>query len=152
MHRPANSPDEYLALAPAGHQPALRNLRNTIVQHLPPGFVESMSYGTIGYVVPHSLFPPGYHCDPTLPLPFINLASQQHFIALYHLGLYADPQLRDWFVAEYAHHATARLDMGKSCIRFRKPDQIPYKLIAQLCQKVSAATYVARYRASRAKK
>ena len=152
MQRQAESPDEYLTLAPPGHQPALRTLRQTIVQHLPPGFVETMSYGMIGYVVPHSLFPPGYHCAPSLPLPFINVAWQKHFLALYYLGLYADPQLREWFRAEYARHATTRLDMGKSCIRFKKPDQIPYELIAELCQKISADEYIETYRASRPKK
>jgi hypothetical protein len=91
-----------------------------------------MSYGMIGYVVPHSLYPEGYHCTPELPLPFMSIASQKNFIAVYHMGIYADKNLFDWFTKEYPKFAKTKLDIGKGCIRFKKPDQIPYKLIGEL--------------------
>jgi len=99
----------------------------------------------IGYVVPHELYPPGYHCDPKLPLPFVNIASQKNFIARYHMGIYATPELHDWFVSEYPKHAKGKLDMGKSCIRFKKPDDIPFDLIGQLMRKVTVEDWVACY-------
>ena len=104
-----------------------------------------MNYGMIGYIVPHSTYPNGYHCNPKLPLPFINLASQKNFIALYHMGIYANPQLLDWFVAEYPKHSTQKLDMGKSCIRFKKMDQIPFDLIAELMQKITVNEWIKCY-------
>lgn len=104
-----------------------------------------MSYGMIGYVVPHSVYPAGYHCDPKLPLPFINLASQKNFIALYHMGLYADAELLEWFTAEYPRHSSTKLDMGKSCIRFKKPEAIPYALIGQLAKKMSTDDWIRLY-------
>ena len=101
-----------------------------------------MSYGMVGYVVPHSIFPRGYHCDPKLPLPFMSFASQKNFIALYHMGIYAKKELLDWFVAEYPKQCKTKLDMGKSCIRFKKPDQLPFALIAELCRKMSVEEWV----------
>ncbi len=99
----------------------------------------------IGYVVPHSIYPDGYHCLPELPLPFVNIASQKNFIALYHMGLYADPEILDWFVSEYPKHSERKLDMGKSCIRFKKPEQIPFDLIGELMQKISVDDWIAAY-------
>ncbi|MGB4398773.1 MAG: DUF1801 domain-containing protein, partial [Daejeonella sp.] len=93
----------------------MTRLRKVILDNLPPGFTEQMSYGMVGYVVPHSTYPAGYHCDPKLPLPFVNIASQKNFIALYHMGIYADPAILDWFTSEYPKHSSAKLDMGKSC-------------------------------------
>ncbi|MGV3527961.1 MAG: DUF1801 domain-containing protein [Flavisolibacter sp.] len=130
--------------APAQHE-ALGRLRDVITRHLPEGFEEVMSYGMIGYVVPHSIFPQGYHCNPTLPLPFINLAAQKNFIALYHMGLYADEKLMDWFTSEWAKTTNAKPDMGKSCIRFKKPEQIPFELIGKLCAKMSVKDWIDQY-------
>lgn len=96
----------------------------------------------IGYVVPHSLYPPGYHVNPTLPLPFINIASQKNYIAMYHMGLYANKQLLDWFVAEYPKHSPRKLDMGKSCIRFKNMETIPYDLIGELCTKMTIENWI----------
>jgi len=120
-------------------------LRATIKKNLPKGFKETMNYGMIGYVVPHSKYPGGYHVDPKLPLPFINIASQKNFIALYHSGIYADPKIHDWWVKEYPNHAKRKLDMGKSCVRFKKIDDIPYDLIGELCQKISMEDWIATY-------
>ena len=99
----------------------------------------------IGYVVPHSLYPPGYHCDPTLPLSFLSIASQKNFIAFYHMGIYADKELYDWFVAEYSKHCKAKLDMGKSCIRFKKPENIPYDLLGELVSKITPRQWIDLY-------
>jgi hypothetical protein len=104
-----------------------------------------MSYGMIGYVVPKSIYPSGYHCDTKLPLPFINLASQKNFIALYHMGIYADEKFLNWFVNEFPKHTKAKLDMGKSCIRFKKPEQIPFELIAELVSKISVQNWIDLY-------
>lgn len=131
----ANTPDEYIAQLAEKRQQAVSKLREIIKNNLPNGFEETLSYGMIGYVVPHSVYPAGYHCDPKLPLPFINIASQKNFVALYHMGIYANKNLFDWFVAEFPKHCTTKIDMGKSCIRFKKIDQIPYDLIAELVTK-----------------
>ncbi|MCB0790048.1 MAG: DUF1801 domain-containing protein, partial [Flavobacteriales bacterium] len=126
----------------------MKELRATIKKNLPKGFEETMSYGMIGYVVPHKLYPAGYHCDPKLPLPFMSIASQKNFVAVYHMGLYADKELMDWFVEEYPNHVTTKLDMGKSCIRFKKPERIPMELIGELCTKMSVTDWVALYERS----
>ena len=120
MSNKAASPQEYIAQLPEERRETMSHLRKTILENLPTGFEEQISYGMLGYVVPHSLYPEGYHCDPKLPLPFINLASQKNYIALYHSGIYAKKELLDWFVSEYPKHCTTKLDMGKSCIRFKK--------------------------------
>jgi Domain of unknown function (DU1801) len=124
---------------------AFEQLRETVVGNLPDGFEEAISYGMIGYVVPHRLYPAGYHCDPKLPLPFVAIAAQKNFIALYHMGIYAIPELLDWFVTEYPKHSKAKLDMGKSCVRFKKVDDIPLALIGALMQKITMETWVEVY-------
>ena len=109
------------------------------------GFSEEINYGMIGWVVPHSLYPEGYHCDPKLPLPFMSIASQKHFIAVYHIGVYANPKLLEWFISEYPKHCSTKLDMGKSCIRFKKIGNIPYNLIGELVTKMSANDWIMLY-------
>jgi hypothetical protein len=104
-----------------------------------------MSYGMIGYVVLHTTYPDGYHFNPKLPLPFVNIASQKNFIALYHTGIYVNPNLLEWFVAEYPKHSKQKLDMGKGCIRFKKMDQIPFKLIGELMQKITVEEWITYY-------
>jgi hypothetical protein len=136
---------EYLEKVPEDKRVAVTRLRNTVLQNLPKGFEECINYKMIGYIVPHTTYPAGYHCDPKLPLPFINIAAQKNFVALYHSGLYTDPELHDWFVAEYPKHSTTKHDMGKSCIRFKKWNNIPYELIAQLCQKMTVSDWVKLY-------
>jgi Domain of unknown function (DU1801) len=141
----AANPTEYLSHLPEERQQVMEDLRNVILDNLPEGFEEAMSYGMLGYVVPHSRYPDGYHCDPKQPLPFISLASQKNFVAIYHMGLYADPELLNWFTTEYGKHSKTKLDMGKSCIRFKKMDQIPLQLIGELAAKVTPAQWIARY-------
>lgn len=143
MRSSANSVEEYLESLPEERKPAMYKLRNLILEKLPKGFSEEISYGMIGYVVPHSLYPPGYHCDPKLPLPFLNLASQKNYIALYHSGIYADKKLMEWFVNEYKK--IGKPDMGKSCIRFKKIGEIPYELIGQLLTKIGPKQWIEVY-------
>lgn len=145
MQYNATSPEDYIAQLPEDRKAPMNKLRETILANLPAGFKEGMSYGMIGYVVPHSLYPAGYHCDPKLPLPFLSIASQKNFIAFYHMGIYADPELHDWFVAEYPKHVKTKLDMGKSCIRFKKPEQIPFGLLGELVSRMSAEKWIAIY-------
>ena len=142
MQSKATTPEQYLSELPEDRKEAMLKLRNAIKENLPQGFEEVISYGMLGYVVPHSIYPSGYHCDPKLPLPFINLASQKNFIALYHMGIYANKNLETWFVSEYPKHVKTKLDMGKSCIRFKKMDQIPFELIGELVRKISVEDWI----------
>lgn len=145
MQIKAENPIDYINQLPADRKEAITKLRKTILENLPKGFFETMSYGMIGFVVPHSVYPDGYHCDPKLPLPFISIASQKNFIALYHMGIYADKNLLDWFVSEYPKHSKTKLDMGKSCIRFKKTNEIPYQLIGELISKMSVKEWIETY-------
>lgn len=145
MKYSATTPDQYVAQLHDGHREGVRRLREIICAHLPPGFEETISYGMIGYVVPHSLYPAGYHCDPKQPLPFMNIASQKNFIAVYSSALYADPEIKRWFLEAYAKLGIGKPDMGKSCIRFKKPENIPFDLIGELCTKMTPQAWIARY-------
>ncbi|TAE57705.1 MAG: DUF1801 domain-containing protein [Bacteroidetes bacterium] len=145
MRIEAISPEAYLEKVPEDRKEALGHLRDLLCQNLPAGFEETISYSMITYVVPHSLYPAGYHCDVSQPLPFISIASQKNFIALYHMGLYAMPHVLAWFVEEYPKHSKRKLDMGKSCIRFKKPEDIPFALIAELATKITVADWVECY-------
>lgn len=141
----ASSPEDYIAQLPIERQAAVSKLRKIILQNLPNGFEEQMTYGMLGYVVPHSIYPSGYHCDPKMPLPFMNLASQKHYIAVYHMGIYSKKELLDWFKEEYSKTVRTKLDMGKSCLRFKKMDTIPYGLIGELCQKITVDQWIDYY-------
>jgi uncharacterized protein YdhG (YjbR/CyaY superfamily) len=136
---------DYIKEIPLDKKETFEELRNTIKNSIPKGFEEQMSYGMVGYVVPHALYPKGYHCDPKLPLPFVSIASQKNFIALYHMGIYANPALLKWFVDEYPKHSKGKLDMGKSCIRFKKTDDIPLKLIKELIKKMTTKEWIELY-------
>jgi uncharacterized protein YdhG (YjbR/CyaY superfamily) len=147
-----NTVDQYIEQLPPERKAVIEKLREVLKANLPSGITETMSYGMIGYVVPHSIYPKGYHCDVKQPLPFINLASQKNFIALYHMGIYADKKLLDWFLAEYPKHCKTKPDMGKSCIRFKKMDDIPYELIGQLASKMTVEGWIAMYESAFVKK
>lgn len=136
---------EYIAQVPEDRLEGINTLRETILKHLPAGFKECISYGMVGYVVPHSIYPSGYHCDPKLPLPFMSFANQKNFISFYHMGIYADPNLMEWFTSEFAKRSKAKLDMGKSCIRFKKVETIPFDLIGELVAKISVNDWIATY-------
>ena len=148
MQIKADTPEQYIDQLPDDRKQAISKLRKVILDNLPEGFEETINYGMIGYVVPHSIYPDGYHPDPKLPLPFINIASQKNFVAVYHMGIYADKKLMDWFVKEYPKHNKLKLDMGKSCIRFKKIDQIPYDLIGELVGKINSDEWINIYETS----
>ncbi len=152
MTSTATTPEQYIAEAPEDRREALQKLRKVINDNLPKGFKEGMGYGMIGYVVPHQIYPVGYHCTPDLPLPFMSFASQKNSINFYHMGIYANKELLDWFVAEYPKYSKKKLDMGKSCMRFKKTEDIPYALIGELVQKVSVNDWIATYEAAFKKK
>lgn len=135
MKATGNTVDEILKNVPAERMASFNELHNFIVKNLPKGFEAAISYGGLGYVIPHTLYPAGYHCKPSEPLPFAGLASQKNSINFYHMGIYADPELMKWFVSEFPKHSKQKLDMGKSCIRFKKFDDIPYQLIGELMKK-----------------
>lgn len=141
----SNSIEDYISKIPEERQDAFKKLFETINVNLPKGFEDTSNYGMIGWVVPLETYPAGYHCAVNTPLPFINLASQKNFIALYHMGLYSRPELLDWFVAEYPKHSKKKLDMGKSCVRFKKPEDIPFELIAELSQKMTVEDWIGIY-------
>jgi len=144
--------EQFIAQLPEERQQPIAQLVATITKHLPQGFEVTADNGFINFVVPHSLYPKGYHCKPQQPLPFVALASQKNFISLYHMGIYADKALLDWFVADYPNHSTAKLDMGKSCIRFKKTTNIPFDLIGTLMEKMNPQQWIALYEESFIKK
>ena len=148
MQSKATTVEQYLLELPEERKEAMHKLRNTILENLPKGFKEEIAYGMIGYVVPHEIYPAGYHCDSKMSLPFMSIASQKNFVALYHMGIYADANLLDWFVGEYPKHCKSKLDMGKSCIRFKKMNDIPFELIAELSKKTSVKEWITRYEAT----
>jgi uncharacterized protein YdhG (YjbR/CyaY superfamily) len=145
MRIEAKTPEEYIAQLPEERQQVMQKLREVIQANLPAQFEEAMSYGFIGYVVPHSVYPGGYHCKPSEPLPFMSIAAQKNFIAVYHMGIYASPELMEWFTAEYPKHVKTKLDMGKSCIRFKNIKTIPYALIGELVTKMTAEEWMRIY-------
>jgi uncharacterized protein YdhG (YjbR/CyaY superfamily) len=145
MQYHVNTVQEYLEALPIDRKDVVSRLREVILKNIPEGFSEEINYEMIGYVVPHSLYPSGYHCDPKLPLPFLSIASQKNFIAIYHMGIFGNPKLLEWFITEYSKHVITKLDMGKSCIRFKNPKHIPYELLAELCRKMTPQEWIELY-------
>jgi uncharacterized protein YdhG (YjbR/CyaY superfamily) len=145
MQSKATTVDQYVDEVPEERKAAIKKLRAVIKKNLPKGFREEMGYGMAGYVVPHSKYPAGYHCNPKDPLPFMGFASQKNFIAVYHMGVYAEPKLLKWFQEAHAKASPKKLDMGKSCIRYKKPDDIPFELIGELAAKVTPDEWIAIY-------
>lgn len=140
-----NTVEKYIISLPAERQVAFNAIRAAILTNLPDGFEEQLSYGIPSYVVPHKLYPAGYHCNPKEPLPFVSLASQKNHIALYHMGLYSDKNLKQWFVDEFPKHTKLKLDMNNSCIRFKKMNEIPFTLIGDLMTKISVKRWIEHY-------
>ena len=145
MRSEAKTAIEYLSSLPEERIEPMDKIYKAITKNLPKGFAEGMGYGMLGWSVPHSLYPPGYHCDPKQPLPFLGIASQKNFIALYHMGIYSDPKLLKWFTDEYPKHCKRKLDMGKSCIRLKYMDDIPYKRIGELASKMTPQEWITTY-------
>jgi hypothetical protein len=145
MKSKATTVDEILHDVDPDRRPFFHELHQTIIDNLPDGFEPAISYGGLGYVVPHSVYPEGYHCKPQEPLPFAGIAAQKGSINFYHMGLYADETLMQWFVGEYSKHSSRKMDMGKSCVRFKKHKEIPLPLIGELMRKMSAVQWIQIY-------
>lgn len=145
MQSAATTVKAYLEELPADRRDVISRLRQEIRKNIPEGFKEEMNYGMIGYVVPHKLYPAGYHCDPKMPLPFMSVASQKNFVAVYHMGVYSMPAINKWFVEACARAGITKLDMGKSCIRFKNLSKIPYEVIGQLASKIKPEEWIAYY-------
>lgn len=141
----AKNIEDYISKVPEERKVAVTKLYQTISENLPKGFDEGISYGMMGWNVPLETYPSGYHCTPNTPLPFLGMASQKNSVNFYHMGIYANQELYDWFVAEYPKHSKRKLDMGKSCMRFKKIDEIPYDLIAELVRKMTPKDWIALY-------
>jgi len=152
MQSNAQTVEEYIGQVAENQLDAIKILRNIILENLPKGFVEQMSYGMVGYVVPFATYPNGYHCNPKLPLPFLNFAAQKNFIALYHMGIYANSDLLNWFTDEFPKHSNLKLNMGKGCIRFKNGSPIPYTLIGELVKKMEVADWINQYESKFIKK
>lgn len=148
MQSKAKTVDEYIETLPEDRQKAINDIRKVVNKNLPKGFKEEMGYGMMGWVVPHKLYPAGYHCNPKQPLPFMGVASQKNFISLYSMCLYSDGKLLKWFQKEWPKHSSKKLDMGKSCIRFKKSEDVPLKLIGELAAKVTPAQWIEMYEAA----
>jgi Domain of unknown function (DU1801) len=144
MQSKAKTVSEYIASLPDDRAEIIAAVRKEILNNLPKGFEETMQYGMISYVVPHTLYPGGYHTNPKDALPFISLASQKNHIAVYHMAIYAGP-LHDWFMKEWAKFTDKKLDMGKACLRFKKPDEVPVKLIGKLSAKMTPKQWIKAY-------
>lgn len=144
----ASTIPEYLAAIPEERAVIIEKLRNVITKNLPKGFEEGIQYGMIGYFVPHKMYPNGYHCNPKEPLPFMSIASQKNSINIYHMGLYANKELYDWFVTEYSKQFSRKLDIGKSCIRFKKETDIPFDILEKLVQKIPVEEWISTYESS----
>lgn len=147
MIKKSEAVDKYIAAQPQDRQNDLNELRDTLIKSLPSGFEETIGYGMPAYVVPHSMFPRGYHCDPKQPLPFVSFANQKNFIALYHMGIYVNTDLLNWFTEQYPLHSKRKLDMGKSCIRF-KPAELPIKLLGELLKQMTPKDWILLYEAA----
>ena len=145
MQSKATTVDAYIEELPEERKDVIAKIRKVILKNLPKGFKETMGYGMMSYVVPHTIYPSGYHCDPKVPLPFLSVASQKNFVAVYHMGIYANNELLEWFTASYPEHCKTKLDMGKGCVRFKKMNDIPYDLIGELASKVTVQEWIDLY-------
>ena len=143
MRSDAPTVEQYLQSLPPERRAALEAIRAVILKNLNPGFVETMHYGMIGYVVPHTLYPPGYHCNPAEPLPFASLASQKNHMSLHMMSL--DEGGDDAWFRDAWQRTGLRLDMGKCCVRFKKPEDVPVVLIGQLVSKVTPQQWIDYY-------
>ena len=152
MQIPAVSVEDYISKIPEERQEIFKKMFDAINSNLPKGFKQGVSYGMVGWNVPLETYPAGYHCTPGSPLPFMALASQKNFIALYHMGMYAKPELLNWFTEEFPKYSKRKLDMGKSCVRFKKMDDIPLELLAEMSKKMTVEEWITIYESNFKKK
>lgn len=131
MQNNVKAVEAYLDTLPIEQRVVLEKLRSVVWQNLPKGFEENRTYDSLNYVVPHTRYPNGYHCNSKQPLPFLSIAVRKTNVVIHHLGLYANPELMNWFALAYTKHSGSKLDSGKSCIRFKKTEHIPFDLIGE---------------------
>ncbi len=143
----AQTVKEYLAELPEDRRAAIEAVRKVIRKNLDKGYAEGMQYGMIGYSVPHKIYPAGYHCDPKQPLPFAGLASQKNHMAVYLMCVYGHPENEAWFRKAWAKTGK-KLDMGKSCIRFKKLEDLPLEVIGEAIARVPVKEFIAYYEAA----
>ena len=148
MQSRATTVEAYLDELPEDRRRAISAVRDTINTNLPKGYAEGMQYGMIGWAVPHELYPPGYHCDPAQPVPFASLASQKNHMALYLFCLYTDTEAMERFREAWIQTG-ARLDMGKSCVRFKRLEDVPLEVIGREIRRVTVTRFLASYEAAR---
>ena len=141
----AKSIEEYIKSLSDYRAEVVHELIKVIENNIPFGYVKKMNYNMPSFVIPHSIYPSGYHVTPDLPLPFIGVASQKNHIGFYHMGIYADSKLSDWFIKEYPKYCKSKLNMGKSCIRFKNMNDIPYKLVGELSKKMTTEDWISSY-------
>ena len=137
--------ESYINSLPKDRKESVNKIIRVVEENIPVGYAKIMNYNMPSFVIPHSIYPAGYYVTPDLPLPFIGVASQKNHIGFYHMGLYADSKLLDWFISEYPKYSKSKLDMGKSCIRFKKMDNIPYFLIAELSTRMTTQDWISIY-------
>lgn len=147
MQSKATTVAAYLKELPDDRRKAIKAIRKEILAHLPKGYKEGMQYGMIGYFVPHRIYPAGYHCDPSQPLPYAHLASQKNHMVIYLFGMYSNPEISDWFIQQWKLSGK-KLDMGKSCVRFKKIEDVPLALIGQVIAKVPVKELIREYEAA----
>ncbi|MCB9878180.1 MAG: DUF1801 domain-containing protein [Planctomycetes bacterium] len=146
MHSKAATVAQYLAELPHDRREALEAMREVILANVDGDIEEGMAYGMITYSVPHRVFPAGYHCDPRQALPYAMLASQKNHMAIYMMGLYIDVDDGRWFEKAWKA-AGKRLDIGKSCVRFKRLDDVPLEVLAEALRRMPSRRYVAAYEA-----
>ena len=134
--------ESYIKSLPKDRKVSVQKIIKVVEENIPVGYTKVMNYSMPSFVIPHSIYPAGYHVTPDLPLPFIGVASQKNHIGFYHMGVYADSNLLDWFISEYPKYCKSKLDMGKSCIRFKKMDDIPYELVGELSKKMTTKEWI----------
>lgn len=147
----AKTVKEYLAELPEDRRNAIEAVRKTILENLPEGYEEIMQYGMVSYVVPLSLYPDGYLGKKDTPLPYACLASQKNHMAVYLMNIYGDKAAEKWFKEEYKKSGK-RIDIGKSCVRFKKLENLPLEVIGQAVARTPVKKYIELYEKSRKKK
>ena len=145
MQSKATSVEHYLTELPEDRKAIMQQLREMIQSHISKDTEETMQYGMITYVIPYSVYPAGYHCAPKQPLPFISLAAQKNFFAFYHMGMYAKPELLNWYIEAYERIMQRKPDVGKSCIRFKKAEHISFELLAELVRRMPSSEWIELY-------
>jgi hypothetical protein len=145
MTKSPASTTAYIANLPEDRREPMQALCEVFRKHLPQGFEETLAYGMVSFCVPHSTYPRGYHCDPKIALPFVQIASQKKHLAVYHMGLYAMPEELEWFKETWASSSKDKLDIGKSCIRLNPAKPLPLGVLGELAERIGLERWIEVY-------